>query len=169
MFFYLVNRVLSHLTGLTIKESYDDLESNISFTKKEQNIISYLSGYVFGTFYRNIRKSKSSQGIFGYQGLQILLAGKSEIPSDDNMLTQAKDPGGLWTVTTEVFQIFCNVESYFRRSTTVTSKKIGSKKMVSDLLKMCYVIRVRNRLVKKWQSICWNTSLHYTFVSTFFH
>ena len=31
----------------------------------------------------------------------------SEIPpSDDNMLTQAKGRGGLWTVTTEVFQIF---------------------------------------------------------------
>ena len=121
--------------GLTIKESSDDLESNISFTKKELNIISYLSGYLFGTFYRRIRKSKSSQSIFGYQSLQILLAGKSEIPSDDNMLTQAKNRGGLWTVTTEAFQICCNVESYFRRSTTVTSKKIDSKKMVSDLLK----------------------------------
>ena len=46
----MANHVLSHLTGLTIKESSDDLESNISFTKKELNIISYLSGYVFGTF-----------------------------------------------------------------------------------------------------------------------
>ena len=73
--------------------------------------------------------------MFGYQSLQILLAGKSEIPSDDNMLTQAKDRGGLWTVTTEVFQIFCNVESYFRRSTTVTSKK-----MVSDLLKNSIIL-----------------------------
>ena len=126
--FEVANRVLSHLTSLTIKESSDDLESNISFTKKELNIISYLSGYVFGTFYRRIRKSESSQSMFGYQSSQILLAGKSEIPSDDNMLTQAKGRGGLWTVTTEVFQIFCNVESYFRRSTTVTSKKIDSKK-----------------------------------------
>ena len=32
--FEVANRVLSHLTGLTIKESSDDLESNISFTKK---------------------------------------------------------------------------------------------------------------------------------------
>ena len=42
---------------------------------------------------------------------------------------------GLWTVTTEVFQIFQYVESYFRRSTTVISKIIDSKKIVSDLLK----------------------------------
>ena len=182
--FEVANRVLSHLTGLTIKESSDDLKSNISFTKKELNIISYLSGYVFGTFYRRIRTSKSSQSMFGYQSLQILLAGKSEIPSDDNMLTQAKDRGslwtvtnmltqakgrgGLWTVTTEAFQIFCNVESYFRRTTTVTSKKIDSKKIVSAIT-MCYIMRVRNRLVNKWQSICWNTSLHYTYVSAFFH
>ena len=62
--------------------------------------------------------------MFGYQSLLILLAGKS----------------GLWTVTTEVFQIFCNVESYFRRSTTVTSKKIDSKKMVSDLLKNSIIL-----------------------------
>ena len=43
--------------------------------------------------------------MFGYQSLQILLEEKSEIPSDDNMLTQAKDRGGLWTVTTVVFQM----------------------------------------------------------------
>ena len=78
--------------------------------------------------------------MFGYQSLQILLAGKSEIPSDDNMLTQAKDRGGLWTVTTEVLQIVCNVESYFRRSTTVTSKKIDIKKMVSALLKKSIIL-----------------------------
>ena len=36
-------RVLSHLTGLITKESSDDLEADILFTKKNQNIISYLS------------------------------------------------------------------------------------------------------------------------------
>ena len=68
--------------------------------------------YVFSTFYRHIRESKSSQSMFGSQSLQILLAGKSEIPSSDhNMLTQANDRGGLWAVTTEVFQVFQYVES----------------------------------------------------------
>ena len=67
--------------------------------------------------------------MFGSQSLQILLAEKSEIPSsDDNMLTQANYRSGLWLVTTEVFQIFQYVESYFRRSTTVISKTIDSKK-----------------------------------------
>ena len=131
----MANRVLSHLTCSAIKESSVDLVSDILFTKKELNIINYLSGYVFGTFYRRIQTSKSSQSMFGSQSLQILLAGKSEVPSSDNMLTQAKDRGGLWRVTIQVFQIFRNVESYFRRSTVVISKKIDRKKMVSDLLK----------------------------------
>ena len=89
-----------------MKESVVDFVSYLSFTKKELNIINYLSGYVFGTFYRCIRTSKSSQSMFGSQSLQILLAGKSEFLSDDNMLTQAKNRGGVWTVTTEVFRFF---------------------------------------------------------------
>ena len=94
MGFEVANLVLSHLTGLAIKES-SDLEANILFTEKELNIINYLSGYVFSSVYRRIRKSKSSQSIFGSQSLQILLAGMSEIPSsNDNMLTEAKDRGG---------------------------------------------------------------------------
>ena len=116
--------------------------------------------------------------MFGSQSLQILLAGKSEIPSrDDNMLTRAKDRGDLWAVTTEVFQIFQYVESYFRRSTTVVSKTIDIRKMLSDLLKnpsiyvttMFYVIRLRSWLANEWQSTCWNTSLCYIFVCAFFH
>ena len=50
--FEVANRVLSHLTCSAIKESSVDLVSDIFFTKKELNIINYLSGYVFGTFYR---------------------------------------------------------------------------------------------------------------------
>ena len=81
----MANRVLSHLTSLAITES-SDLEANILFTEKELNILNYLSRYVFSTFYRRIRKSKSSQCMFGSQSLQILLAAKSEIPSSgDNM------------------------------------------------------------------------------------
>ena len=91
--------------------------------------------------------------MFGSQSLQILLAGKSEVPSSDNMLTQAKDRGGLWRVTIQVFQIFRNVESYFRRSTVVISKKIDSKKMVSDLLKnpsiLCNYNVLRNQAAEK--------------------
>ena len=45
-----------------------------------------------------------------------------EFLSDDNMLTQVKNRGGLWTVTTDVFQIFCNVEDYFRKSTNCSDK-----------------------------------------------
>ena len=152
--FEVANRELSHLTGSVIKESSVDLVSDILFTKKELNIINYLSGYVFSTFYRRIRTSKTSQSIHGSQSLHILLAGKSKIPSSDNMfITQAKDRGGLWTVTIEVFQIFRNVECYFRRSTAVISKKIDSTKMVSDLLKnpsiVCNYNVLRNQAAEK--------------------
>ena len=47
--FEVANLVLSHLTGLAIKES-SDLEANILFTEKELNIINYLSGYVLVLF-----------------------------------------------------------------------------------------------------------------------
>ena len=91
--------------------------------------------------------------MFGSQSLQILLAGKSEAPSSDNMLTQAKDRGGLWRVTIQVFQIFRNIESYFRRSTVVISKKLTAKKLVSDLLKnpsiLCNYNLLRNQAAEK--------------------
>ena len=85
-------------------------------------------------FYRCIRKSKSSQSMFGSQSLQILLAGKSEIPSsDDNMLTQAKD-SGLWTVTAEFSKYFNMWILFSQINNSYKAKQLTAKKMVSDLL-----------------------------------
>ena len=73
--FEVANHVLAHLTGSTIKESNVDFYVAANFSKKENNInpISYLSGYVFSTFYRRIKSSKSCQRKFGFQSLSILL------------------------------------------------------------------------------------------------
>ena len=55
--FEVVNQVLAHLTGVTIRDdvlSFDDASSKC-LSEKEITIISYLSGYIFGTFYKRIR------------------------------------------------------------------------------------------------------------------
>ena len=93
--FEVANHVLSHFTAFPTKESSDDLEADILFTKKELNIISYLSGYAFGIF----------TGIYENQIPHTMLVGKSEVPSsNNNMLTQAID-GDLWR--------FIEVSKYF--------------------------------------------------------
>ena len=48
----------------------------------------------------------------GVQSVCILLAGKSSLQensNDNDILIWAKDRGGLWTVTPEVFKIFLHV------------------------------------------------------------
>ena len=140
MAFEVANHVLAHLTGSNVKESTVDFTPPIKFSHKEQNIIKYLSGYVFGTRYRRIRTSKSCQNMFGVQSLHILLAGKLSLEenSSNDILIRAKDRG-LWTVTAEVFEIFSHVESKFHQN-------IDSKKIVSDLLKNPIVLCNYNKL-----------------------
>ena len=106
--FEVENHVLAHLTGSTVKESTVEFTQQVNFTSKEENIIKYLSGYVFGTLYRQIRRSNSSQTMFGVQSLYILLAGKSSLEENSNnndILIRAKDRGGLWTITPEYFML----------------------------------------------------------------
>lgn len=149
--FEVANHVLAHLTDSAAKENTVDFSSQISFSDKERNIIQYLCGYVFGTFYRRIRRSKSCQSIFGIQCLDLLLAGKSSenLSDDKSVLVHAKDRGGLWIVTPEVYEIFSLVEQHFRKSTFTISKNIDSKKMVSELLKNASVLCNYNKLRNK--------------------
>ena len=132
MGFEVANHVLAHLTGSNVRESTVDFTPPINFSHKEQNIIKYLSGYVFGTLYRRIRTSKSCQNMFGVQSLHILLAGKLSLEenSSNDILIRAKE--GLWTVTAEVFEIFSHVESKFRAATVNFHQNIDSKKIVSN-------------------------------------
>ena len=128
--FEVANHVLAHLTGSTIKETNVDFSVAANFSRKENNIINYLSGYVFSTFCRRIKSSKSCQSKFGFQSLSILLAGKSTLEdlSENNVLINAKDRGGLWKVIPQVFQIFATVETHFRESTEIIGRNIDSKK-----------------------------------------
>ena len=69
---------MAHLTGgasfkndiITFKH-----ESH-QFTEKEKSILTYLSGYVFGTFYRRIRFSSKVSTLHHKLCLSFLLAGK---------------------------------------------------------------------------------------------
>lgn len=140
--FEVANHVLAYLTGSTIKENNVDFSVATNFSKKENNIISYLSGYVFSTLYRRIKRSKSCQSMLGLQSLSILLAGKStlEDSSEVNVLINAKDRGGLWKVIPQVVEIFATVEKHFRESTKIIGRNIDSKTMVSTLIKNSYIL-----------------------------
>ena len=85
------NHVLAHLTGSKVKDSLVEFPTP-SYSIKEIAIIKYLSGYVFGTIYRRIRRSKSTQSMLGIQSLSILLSGKSSLQnsSGSDLLIQAK-------------------------------------------------------------------------------
>lgn len=143
------NHVLAHLTGSVVKESSVELSSP-SYTSKENNIIKYLSGYVFGTVYRRLRQSKVTQSMLGLQCLHLLIAGKKSVEDSssdrDTILIRAKDRGGLWNVTPEVAGIFFHVETTFRQSTANVSKQIDSKKMVSQLMENASVLCNFNKL-----------------------
>ena len=99
--FEVANLVLAHLSGGTFKEDIMVYEQHdlSKYSEKERSIIAYLSGYVFGTFYRRIRFSKSAnENVYHQQCLAFLLAGKSEsenTDSSDQKLVNAHDRGGL--------------------------------------------------------------------------
>lgn len=154
--FEIANHLLAHLTGATIKEGNVVFNDPVSFSPKEVNLIHYLSGYVFGTVYRRIRRSNCTRSMLGVQSLSILLAGKSSLDSsssESSNFINAKDRGGLWKVTSEVFEIFSLVERKFRQFTKQIGSKIDSKKLVTDLLENPIVLsnyrRVRNQASEK--------------------
>ena len=45
-----------------------------------------------------------------------------------------KDRGGLWTVSSDIYEIFSQVEANFRQSTASFHCQIDSKKMITELL-----------------------------------
>ena len=71
--FEVANYVVAHLTGSVVKESCVDLQSDISYSPKEESIIKYFGGYVFGTAYRRIRRSQLTRNMLSVQCLSILL------------------------------------------------------------------------------------------------
>ena len=133
------NHVLAHLSSSSSFEDPAHLETNTgNFSEKEIAIVTYLSGYVFGTLYRRIRSSNKWNTENNQQCLAILRAGKSE-DGDQQMqksdvLINAKNRGGLWQVVPEIKKIFLIAESKFRLYTAHRISKIDSNYLVSQLL-----------------------------------
>ncbi|XP_057298339.1 uncharacterized protein LOC130629219 [Hydractinia symbiolongicarpus] len=147
--FELANYVLAHLTGSVVNGDIANVSPGTNFSPKEKQIIKYLAGYVFGTLYRRIRRSKQSRSILNLQSIHLLIAGKStdqEHDTEINTLVRIKDRGGLWTVTSEVFEIFSIVESHFRQESSTTHRSIDSKKMVSYLMNNARILCNYNKL-----------------------
>ena len=142
------------MTGAIVQDHAVEFSSCINFSKKEFSIIKYLGGYVFGTLYRRIKRSKHCQSQFSLQCIHLLTAGKSSCELDaTNVLLRAKDRGGLWTVNAEVLEIFCAVETHFRHVTNCAHRNIDSQKMVSELLRnssvLCNFNKLRNITTEK--------------------
>ena len=145
--FEVANYVLGHLTGSIVTPSSTQNDPSAKkFSSKEQSIIRYLSGYVFGTFFRRITRAKHS--VFGEGCLEILLAGKlsCEEPKDSDLLINAKNRGGLWNVTEDVYEIFTVVESCLQQSFTTVGRHIDSKAIVSDVLKNGSILYNLNKI-----------------------
>ena len=148
-----VNHVVAHLAGAKIQDDVFTLEdtSSNSFTEKEISLISYLSGYVFSTFYRRIRFSKSGScsSFYHQQCLTFLLARKctEEQTSSEHKHIEMLDRGGLWKVTSDVTSIFTIAECYFKCATEKSVTKIDTKSIVSNLMAngkvLTYVTNIR--------------------------
>ena len=139
--FDVVNQILAHLTGAKIHSDILVYEnSDIStLTEKDISIISYLSGYVFGTFYRRLRSMKSNtSSYYQQQCLSFLMAGKcsgENLPLPEHKHIEILDRGGLWKVDNNVILIFKVAECHFKTITSVPTTKIDSKSIVSTLMK----------------------------------
>ena len=109
------NAVLAHLTGSRASDTLCSFDIQ-ELDGKERNIVKYLSGYVFHTLYRRLRKTKYHKSSALY--MSILLAGKSTLPetdsSTDDIFIDAKNRGGLWKVIPQAMKIFLVVEKQFR-------------------------------------------------------
>ena len=153
--FEVANHVLCHLSGSMLKGDVVELkEKSQEFNEKEKSVISYLSGYVFSTFYRRIRFSKKPHSdVYSQQYLGLLLAGKlNEEGSDldEHKLINVRDRGGLWKTRKEVIMIFTTAESLFRSFVSKCHNKINAVEMVSALMKDSSVIANFSKLCDQY-------------------
>lgn len=142
--FDVANQVLVHITGAEIQNDIVefDCENTETFSEKDLSLLSYLGGYVFGTFYRRIHRKKNSS-LYAQQCLSSLLAGKcigGSITLPEHKHVNIMDRGGLWKVNENVTSIFKVAESYFKVATQKKVTKIDSKNIVSILMKNATVL-----------------------------
>ena len=118
------NVLIAYLAGATLNNDLLEFRYNENqFTAKRKSIIAYISGYVFGTMYRRIRFSKSSQemiSIYHQQCLSFLMAEKCK---DENQILPEHAHvnifyrSDLWKVNKNVVAIL-SVEEAFSLSLT---------------------------------------------------
>lgn len=123
--FEVANHVVSHLNTSDLQSVSSTPNSDnstststtvVKFDEKEMNIITYLSGYVFSTLYKRLRRS-AQQTEVTKKYLSLLLAGKSSStaePTKNEKLIEARDRGGLWKVNQQAIYIFEEAEKYFK-------------------------------------------------------
>ena len=52
--FEIANHILAYITGATYSDDVVHFDCDTKFSAKEKSLIAYLSGYVFGAFYRRL-------------------------------------------------------------------------------------------------------------------
>ena len=89
------NSILAHLNG---QHNHGNTNINtataVELNCKVKNIVTYLSGYVFGTLYRRLRRSKKYSEESSVKCLSLLAAGKSlssATSSDTEVLVNIKN------------------------------------------------------------------------------
>ena len=137
--FEIATHILAYITGATYSDDVVHFDCDTKFSAKEKSLVAYLSGYVFGAFYRRIRFSKIPQQDQTYhqQCLSLLVTGKyvgETISLPEHRHVNVLNRGGLWKVNEDVIAIFSVVEAYFLPST----KKLQKKKCVQRYSQCTY-------------------------------
>ena len=139
--FDVVNQILAHLTGT---KTHSDIlvyeNSDIStLTEKDITIISYLSEYVFGTFYKWLRSTKSNTSrYYQQQCLTFVMARKccgENLPLPEHKHIKILHRRELWKVDNNVTLISKVAECHFKTISIAPTTKINCKSIVSTLMK----------------------------------
>ena len=137
--FEIANHILAYITGATYSDDVVHFDCDTKFSAKEKSLIAYLSGYVFGAFYHQIRFSKTAHQDQTYhqQCLSFLVAGKcvgETVSLPEHRHVDVLNWGGLWKVNEDVVTIFSVAEAYFLSSTKKLQNKILPKDIVNALM-----------------------------------
>ena len=146
--FELANHVAAFLSGGKLEESVVSFNEK-NFTEREKAVISYISGYIIGKFYRKLRFTKSDN-LYNEQLLSILDTCKyvegSETDIEHLKLIDAKDRGGLWRVNASTLAIFSFAKCSFRNATSHFVTKINVAEMVAGLLSDAPLVAYFNQM-----------------------
>ena len=171
----LCNHVLAFLTNSFCNNSFVNLNDllSVELSDRDKEIILYLSGYVFGTFYCRVRCSRLWQQKLSTDCLSLLNAGKIEhifknpetSAKSYQKFVDAKNRCGLWKVSPPVLEIFTKVELLFRQQSNGFAKKIDSKLIVNEFLKNSVVMASISEL----RSLCTNQVFKELSLNLFYH